>query len=411
MFSKLKEKLRGIAQKLSKKAEEEEVIIEEEKEERIGEKIEEEQEEIKEESKEKKKEEKKEKEEKEKKGLLEEKQGEGKEERREQGEERERDGEEKRKVEERKGEEKAEREEERREKKGLFKRIIKKQVISEKAFEEVFQELELEMLEANVALEVVEKIKNDLKSSIVGREFKKGELETVIIKELRKSIEEILNQGDIDILKLSNEKKPLVIAFFGINGTGKTTTIAKIAKMFLDNGKKVVIAAADTYRAASIEQLEEHANRLGVRVIKHDYGADPAAVAFDAVQHAKAKNIDIVLIDTAGRMHSNKNLMEELRKIVRVVKPDLKVLVAESITGNDSIIQAEMFDRGVGIDAVILTKVDVDEKGGTALSIAYTIKKPIIFLGVGQEYKDLKRFDPREISNTILGVEKDAKKE
>ncbi|MCD6590056.1 signal recognition particle-docking protein FtsY [Candidatus Woesearchaeota archaeon] len=401
MFSKLKEKLRGIAQKLSKKAEEEEVIIEEEKEERIGEKIEEEQEEIKEESKEKKKEEKKEKEEKEeieKKELLGEKQEEGKE------------GEEKRKVEEREGEEKTEREEERREKKGLFKRIIKKQVISEKAFEEVFQELELEMLEANVALEVVEKIKNDLKSSIVGREFRKGELETVIIEELRKSIEEILNQGYIDILKLSNEKKPLVIAFFGINGTGKTTTIAKIAKMFLDNGKKVVIAAADTYRAASIEQLEEHANRLGVRVIKHDYGADPAAVAFDAVQHAKAKNIDIVLIDTAGRMHSNKNLMEELRKIVRVVKPDLKVLVAESITGNDSIIQAEMFDRGVGIDAVILTKVDVDEKGGTALSITYTIKKPIIFLGVGQEYKDLKRFDPREISNTILGVEKDAKK-
>ena len=182
--------------------------------------------------------------------------------------------------------------------------------------------------------------------------------------------------------------------FVGINGSGKTTTIAKLAKKMQNNNLKCVIAAADTFRAAAIQQLQEHADKLGIKLIKHDYGADPAAVAFDAVKYAEAHSIDIVLIDTAGRLHSNKNLMDELKKVVKVAKPDLKIFVGESIAGNDCIEQVQKYSEMVGIDAIILTKADVDEKGGTAISVSYVTNKPIIYLGVGQDYKDLKEFEP-----------------
>ncbi|MDO8656013.1 MAG: signal recognition particle-docking protein FtsY, partial [Nanoarchaeota archaeon] len=185
--------------------------------------------------------------------------------------------------------------------------------------------------------------------------------------------------------------------FFGINGTGKTTSIAKLTHYFQQHKKSVVLAACDTFRAAAIQQLEEHADKLGVKMIKHDYGSDAAAVAFDAVKYAQKNEIDIVLIDTAGRLHSNTNLMSELDKIIRVAKPDLKIFVGESITGNDCIEQARQFNQLVEMDGAILTKVDVDEKGGAPLSIAYTIKKPILFLGVGQRYQDLEKFDAEQI--------------
>ncbi len=188
-----------------------------------------------------------------------------------------------------------------------------------------------------------------------------------------------------------------MICFVGINGSGKTTTIAKVAKFLKEHKLNVVIAAADTFRAASIEQIELHGERLGVKVIKHNYGADPAAVAFDAIKHAKAKNVDVVLIDTAGRMHSNTNLVNEMKKIMKVAQPDLKIFIGESITGNDCIEQARIFDEAVDIDGIILTKADVDEKGGTAISIGYVTKKPILFFGVGQEYSDLKVFDKRVV--------------
>jgi fused signal recognition particle receptor len=202
-----------------------------------------------------------------------------------------------------------------------------------------------------------------------------------------------MNNLDL-IQEIKNKKeKPYIIAFFGINGSGKTTSIAKIANMLKENRISCVLAASDTFRAASIEQLQQHADKVGVKMIKHSYGADPAAVAFDAIKHAKAKNIDVVLIDTAGRMHSNQNLLDEMRKIIRVAKPDLKIFVGESITGNDCVEQAKTFNEAVGIDGIILAKADVDEKGGAAVSVSYITKKPIMYLGVGQKYSDLQEFD------------------
>ena len=186
-----------------------------------------------------------------------------------------------------------------------------------------------------------------------------------------------------------------------INGSGKTTTIAKIAKLLQENRLKVVIAASDTFRAAAIHQLQEHADRLGVKLIKHDYGSDPAAVAFDAIKYAEAHGIDVVLIDTAGRLHSNVNLMAEMEKVARVAKPDLKIFVGESITGNDCVEQARSFNNAIGIDGIILAKADVDEKGGAAISVSYVTKKPILYLGTGQEYDDLEPFSAEAVVDSL----------
>jgi fused signal recognition particle receptor len=161
------------------------------------------------------------------------------------------------------------------------------------------------------------------------------------------------------------------------------------------------MAAADTFRAAAIDQLQLHADKLGIKLIRHDYGSDPAAVAFDAIKHAEASKKDVVLIDTAGRLHSNTNLMDEMKKIMRVAKPDLKLFVGESITGNDCTEQAKQFDQAVGIDGIILAKADVDEKGGAAISVSYVTKKPIFYLGVGQEYPDLQQFDKDKLIASI----------
>jgi len=192
-----------------------------------------------------------------------------------------------------------------------------------------------------------------------------------------------------------------VICFVGVNGSGKTTSIAKVAKFLQNNGLSVVLAAADTFRAAAIDQLQLHADKLGVKLIRQDYGSDPAAVAFDAIKHAEANRKDVVLIDTAGRLHSNINLMDEMKKIMRVAKPDLKLFVGESITGNDCVEQAKHFNVAVGIDGIILAKADVDEKGGAAISVSYVTQKPILFLGVGQEYEDLQEFDKEKLLASI----------
>jgi fused signal recognition particle receptor len=267
--------------------------------------------------------------------------------------------------------------------------------LSEEDFESIFEDLEMMLLENNVALEATEAIKKQLKTGLVGKEIKKDQLEEKIKEALKEAIENILIEPD-DILSLVKEKQPFVMVFFGINGTGKTTTIAKVASLLLKNKISCVLAAADTFRAASIEQIQIHADKLGLKVIKHDYGADPAAVAFDAIKHAKAHNIQVVLIDTAGRMHTSDNLLSEMEKICRVTDPDLKIFVAESISGNDATNQARNFDESIGIDGSILTKSDVDEKGGTAISISYITKKPILFLGVGQNYGDLEIFDKKK---------------
>jgi len=293
---------------------------------------------------------------------------------------------------------KKKREEEKIEK-GFFGTIKEKIIttkISEGQFEKLFWELELAMMENNVAVEVIEKIKNDLKKELVEKPIIRTKVKDVITSTLKNSIEGLFQNNDIDLIQeIKNKKeKPYVAAFFGINGSGKTTSIAKLANMLKDKNISCVVSASDTFRAASIEQLQQHADKLGIKLIKHTYGSDPAAVAFDAINHAQAKNIDVVLIDTAGRMHSNVNLIDEMKKIIRVAKPDLKIFVGESITGNDCVEQAKVFNASVGIDGIILAKADIDEKGGAAVSVSYATKKPILYLGVGQNYDDLKKFEP-----------------
>ena len=280
---------------------------------------------------------------------------------------------------------------------GKVKTSLTTKKISAEKFEELFWDLELALLENNVSVEVIEKIKEDLKKELVDKPLPR-DVPRKIEETLKQTLTEILSFDKVDLLELAEKKdKPLVIAFFGINGTGKTTSIAKLAHYFQKHKLSVVLAACDTFRAAAIQQLEEHADKLGVKIIKHDYGADAAAVAFDAIKYAEKNRIKVVLLDTAGRLHSNTNLMQELEKILRVAKPDLKIFVGESITGNDCIEQAKQFNDLIEMDGAILTKTDVDEKGGAALSISYTIKKPILFLGMGQRYEDLEEFDAEVI--------------
>jgi len=213
--------------------------------------------------------------------------------------------------------------------------------------------------------------------------------------------------GTLDIFSRIDSKKaagqPAIIVFIGINGTGKTTSIAKLAYILQKKGRSVILAASDTYRSGSIEQLEEHARRVGVRVIRHQYGADPAAVAFDAVSYARAHSINVVLIDTAGRMQTNKNLLEEMRKIVRVTSPDLTILVVDALTGNDAVEQGKIFSEAVKIDGIILAKLDADVKGGSAISLSYIMGKPVAMVGTGQKYDDLEPFQPEAIVKNIMG--------
>lgn len=278
--------------------------------------------------------------------------------------------------------------------------IIKKQLSDEK-FEELFWELELALMENNVAVSVIEKIKGDLRTDLKSEKVSRFGVDKVVKDGLKNSINSLFDVEQIDILEKIKEKKPYVVAFVGINGVGKTTALAKLAHLLKNQGLEVIIAAADTFRVAAIEQLEHHANKLGIKMIKHEYGSDSAAVAFDAIAHAKAKNKDVVLIDTAGRSHANANLMDELRKVINVNKPDLTIFVGDSLTGNDAVEQAQEFDAAVGVDGIILTKVDADEKGGAAISISHVTQKPILYIGTGQGYDDLQPFDKDVIINNM----------
>jgi len=266
--------------------------------------------------------------------------------------------------------------------------------IKEKALDELLWELELALLEADVALPVVETIKDGVREGLLGRKHDRSlGLDEVVELSLKDAVRKVLSLNEFDFDKwITEHPKPTVIMFVGINGTGKTTAIAKIAKRLQDMGMSVVMAAGDTFRAGAIEQLGVHADRLGVKLIKHQAGGDPAAVAFDAIEHARAKRKDVVLLDTAGRMQTNSNLIDEMKKIKRVAKPDMIMFVGDSLAGNDAVEQARVFNEAVGIDAVMLTKIDADSRGGAALSIAHTIGKPIAFVSNGQEYDQLIKF-------------------
>ncbi|ASJ10752.1 signal recognition particle-docking protein FtsY [Thermococcus sp. P6] len=294
-----------------------------------------------------------------------------------------------------------------REKLNSFVDKVSQTEISEKDVENALWDLEIELLEADVALETVEELKERIKRKLVGQKVRIGTNKREIVeKAVREAVLEVLTpENRIDLLEMirSKEEKPFVIAFVGFNGSGKTTTIAKLAHWLRKNGLSVVIAASDTFRAGAIEQVEEHAKRLGVRVIKHSYGADPAAVAYDAIQHARARGVDVVLIDTAGRNELNRNLMDEMKKIARVAKPDLVIFVGDSLAGNSVVEQARQFNDAVRIDGVILTKLDADARGGAALSISHVIGAPILFVGVGQGYDDLRPFDEKWFAGRIFG--------
>ncbi len=275
---------------------------------------------------------------------------------------------------------------------GVFARRLKDETI-----DDVLDDLEIVLLESDVALPVVERLRRDLSKELAGRKLRSGvEAESAIHAVLERSVRSILAQRPVDLPAAirSAATKPYVILFVGVNGTGKTTTVAKFAGWLRAQGLSSAIAAGDTFRAGAIDQLLVHGERLGVRVVRQPEGADPAAVAFDAIAHARAKAVDVVLIDTAGRQHTNENLIEEAKKIRRVAAPALTLFVGDALTGNDVVEQAKLFDQALGIDGLVLTKLDADTKGGAALSATYVTKKPILFVGVGQGYGDLVPFDP-----------------
>jgi len=287
---------------------------------------------------------------------------------------------------------------------------ISKKEISEKDLENTLFDLEIALLESDVAQEVIDDISASLKSKLLGLSVEKDKTPEELIQfHVQKSIYEILaKSGTLDLVKEIKSKKenkgsPFIVVFLGINGTGKTTTVAKVANLLHKNGLSVVLAASDTHRAGAIEQLGEHARRLSLKMIHQRYGADPSAVARDAVEYGKKHRVDAILIDTAGRMQTAKNLMDEISKIVQVVKPDLKIFIGDSLAGNDAIYQAKEFFAYTKFDASILTKTDADAKGGSIISITYLTSKPIIYLGVGQNYDDIIPFNINTFIESLFG--------
>lgn len=287
----------------------------------------------------------------------------------------------------------------------LFSEGMRGKKLREGKLEDLLWDLEMALLESDVALPVVEKIKANVKEDLLGRKVRRGiDVENAVESSLRNAITDVLVQNPLNFDDfIRSHKKPVVLMFVGVNGTGKTTVIAKIVHRLQKKKLSCVIAAADTFRAGAIEQLQKHSDKLGVKLIKHQAGADPAAVAYDAIEHAKARHKDVVLIDTAGRMHSNINLMDEMKKIKRVAPPHMIIFVGDALSGNDTIIQAKKFEETVGIDCAILTKIDADAKGGAALSIAHAVGKPIAFVGIGQGYDDLVAFNPKWMVNRLFG--------
>jgi fused signal recognition particle receptor len=286
---------------------------------------------------------------------------------------------------------------------------ITQRELTEKDANNVLTDFEIELLQSDIAQEVIDVIVTKLKSELTGIKLEKEQdAENVAKIKFRDAILEMFSRaGEVDLIRKIIEKKdnkggPFVVVFLGINGTGKTTTVAKVAHFLRTRNISVVLAAADTHRAGAIEQISRHAERLSLKVIAQRYGADPSAVGRDAIDYAKKHHIDAVLVDTAGRMQTAKNLMDEVNKIVRVVRPDVKLFVGDSLAGNDTINQAKEFFEYTNFDGAILTKIDADAKGGSAISIVHITSRPIIYLGIGQGYDDIVPFDASRFVDSII---------
>ena len=277
-------------------------------------------------------------------------------------------------------------------------------VIEEEDLEGPLQELEIALLSSDVEMGVAQQILDSIREDLVGETRKFTESTGSVVEQaLRDALYDVISVGQFDFdARVAEAEKPLVIIFTGVNGVGKTTSIAKLARYFEERGLSSVLANGDTYRAGANEQIQEHANALGKKLIAHEQGGDPAAVIYDAVEYAEANDVDVVLGDTAGRLHTNEGLMDQLEKIGRVVDPDMTLFVDEAVAGQDAVQRAKQFDDAAEIDGAILTKADADSNGGAAISVAHVTGKPILFLGVGQGYEDLERFDPDRMVDRLL---------
>jgi fused signal recognition particle receptor len=285
---------------------------------------------------------------------------------------------------------------------------VREKELTDKDLDDIVFNFQLALIESDVAQSVAEALTSEVQKSLSGTKVdRSADPSEVVGERLTTVLEEAFSKaGSVDLTANIKEKaksgEPYVVLFLGINGTGKTTTVAKVANFMKKSGLSVVCVAGDTHRPGAIEQLTEHAGRLSLKVISQRYGADPAAVGRDGVLYAKAHHADCLLIDTAGRMQTNQNLMEEMAKIVRVVRPDFRIFVADALTGNDAVSQADLFNQHVGFDGAVLTKADADVRGGAALSIVYSTGKPVLFLGVGQSYDDLVPFDTQKFLDSLL---------
>ncbi|MDG5757878.1 signal recognition particle-docking protein FtsY [Natronococcus sp. A-GB1] len=280
-------------------------------------------------------------------------------------------------------------------------------VIEEEDLEEPLHELEMALLTSDVEMGVAEEICDNVRDELVGetRTFTTSTGE-VVEEALRDAIYDVISVGQFDFdERIAVEDKPAVLLFTGVNGVGKTTSIAKLSRYLEERGYSTVLANGDTYRAGANQQIQQHADALDTKCISHEQGGDPAAVLYDAVEYAEAHDVDVVLADTAGRLHTDEGLMDQLEKIDRVVGPDLTLFVDEAVAGQDAVNRAREFNEAAAIDGAILSKADADSNGGAAISIAHVTGKPILFLGVGQEYDDLERFDPDEMVDRLLADE------
>ncbi|PLC63540.1 signal recognition particle-docking protein FtsY [Thermoproteus sp. CP80] len=288
---------------------------------------------------------------------------------------------------------------------------VKEDALGEKEVSELAEDLYLDLVESDVAVDVADALISALKAKLVGVKVPRfGDREAAVRRAVRDALLSLI--GDVQdadfesaVARAAEETSPVAVMFLGPNGYGKTTTLAKIAYLFKSRGLQSVLAAADTFRAGAREQLEEHGRRLGLRVIGGEYGSDPASVAYDAVQHARSRGIPLVLIDTAGRMHTDRNLMDELSKIQRVVEPRFSVFVFDAQLGNEALEIAKYYSKYVAIDGMIATKVDSYPKGGSILTFLYTFKRPIYFLGVGQRYEDLVKFRKEDYIAQLIGLQ------